>query len=69
MNADELNAALDAAEQSLLRRMAQKNAREGGPRQFYGPDDTFDKIGPGIVVRRNNHVKPLINIPPTEYGG
>lgn len=68
IDADDFASNLEAAEQSILRKLAQKNAREGGPKQFYGPDDCFDKIGNDLVVRRNNAVRPLIVPEDGAYG-
>ena len=68
INADDFNANLEAAEQSVLRKLAQENARTTGPKQYYGPEDTFDRIGEGIVVRRNNAVKALVVPSDGAYG-
>ncbi len=68
MTGDELNAALEEAEQSVLRKLAQQNARDGGPKQYYGPDDHFDKIGGAMVVRRCHHAA-IIQPKDGEYGG
>ncbi len=51
-NAEDINAALEDAEQAVLRRKAQESAR--GSMLFYGSTDTFDKIEGGrMVVRRD----------------
>ena len=69
MNADALNAALETVEQDALRRMAQHAARHGGVPHFFSERDTFDRIeGTSMVVRRNNHVKPLTVPADGEYG-
>ena len=68
IDADTFAANLEAAEQSVLRKLAQENARTTGPKQYYGPEDTFDRIGEGIVVRRNNAVKALVVPSDGAYG-
>lgn len=61
--ADEINAALDDAEQSVLRKMAKASVKAGGPAHFFSDEDRFDQIPGGMVVRRNNTTKPLRPVP------
>lgn len=66
-NADEINAALDACEQDGLRK-AFRAMCEHGPKHYVSDADTFDRIAGGMLVRRNNHVTPLLVVPEGEYG-
>ena len=69
MNADTLNAALEDAEQSILRQQAKASTRNGGPAHFFSDSDTFDKVPGGMLIRRNNHVTAIREPAPGEYGG
>lgn len=64
MNADDINANLEEAEQSVLRKMAKASVRAGGPSHFFSDSDRFDQIAGGMVVRRNN-ASPTIIYPET----
>lgn len=67
-NADDLNAALEDAEQAILRRQAKDAVKAGGPKHFFSDSDTFDRI-PGVgLARRNNHTTPLLVVKDGEYG-
>ena len=69
MNADAINAALEASEQAILRKQARAAVRAGGPAHFFSDEDTFDRIPGGMVVRRNNAVAPVTALPDgDEYG-
>lgn len=69
MNADAINAALEDAEQSILRTAAKRSVRTGGPAHFFSESDTFDKVPGGMVIRRNNHVTAIRPPADGEYGG
>ena len=69
MNADEINAAIDDAEQAIIRKQAKESVKRGGPAHYFSNEDTFDRIPGGMVARRNNHTKPLTVLPDgDEYG-
>ena len=68
MNADAINAALDAIEQSALLKAAKEASNAGGPRHFFSDRDTFDRIPGGMVARRNNHTVALVVPAEGEYG-
>ena len=69
MTGDDINAALEASEQAVLRRMAKRSVKQGGPAHYFSDDDTFDRIPGGMVVRRNNAVAPVTALPDgDEYG-
>ena len=68
MNAESLNAALEDAEQAILRKQAQHAARNGGPKMFFSESDTFDKIPGGMVARRNGGVTAIAAPEEGAYG-
>ena len=68
MNADALNAALEDAEQSILRKQAKASVRHGGPAHFFSESDRFDKIPGGLVVRRNDGVTAIKAPEHGDYG-
>jgi hypothetical protein len=68
MNADDINAALEDAEQAILRKQAKNSVKQGGPAHYFSSEDTFDRIPGGMVARRNNHTKALLVPPDDPYG-
>jgi hypothetical protein len=54
-----MNAALDDAEQAILRKQAKAAVRNGGPAHFFSESDTFDRIPGGMLARRNNKVRAI----------
>lgn len=69
MTADEINAALEESRQAILRKQATQATRDGGPAHYFSASDTFDVLPGGMLVRRNNHTKPLTVQPDgDEYG-
>ena len=61
--------ARDAIEQEALRQHAKTSQRKRtAPVHFVGPDDTFDVAPGGLLVLRNNHVKPIAAPSDGEYG-
>jgi len=59
----------DGTSQEALRQHAKTSQRERtAPVHFVGPNDTFDVVPGGLLVLRNNHVKPLATPTDGEYG-
>jgi hypothetical protein len=67
IDADAIHAALEEMEQDALRKQFRAMC-ENGPKHYVSDSDTFDRIAGGMIVRRNNHVTPLLVVPEGEYG-
>lgn len=70
-NADDFNAALEEAEQSILRQQVKKAAAGTPMQHMFGQTDTYDRVHGvvgGMVLRRNNAVKAIAAPKDGEYG-
>jgi hypothetical protein len=62
-DADAINDAIEANRQALLR----KQFKGGTVRHYVGPEDTFDEIPGGMLVRKDDKAALLV-VPDGEYG-